>query len=353
MYWGTRDFGFFDRQYFKEFDGENVNFATFGTCSYIGGGSLEFAGKRRHISVGRFTSMSWQIIFLMGMNHICKNSATTFPFDGDSEFKRVINVHRGGGIYDFTGFTRRVPEENHYQILIGSDVWIGRGAVILSGSKIGNGAVIGAGSVVAKEIPPYAIAVGNPAKVIKYRLSEENIRKMQAVKWWNWEVDKIFENAKYMADADKFLEMHYSPELEIVPEDDLGRYVKKLRAEKREVYVYNSDFRALMPLWRRVVNGFFKSDLQNAVLIFFSGPETLPTDFEELKDFAGSLAKNSSCSMIVSPVNSLSALKNATHLIMNREPVSSQCFDFVFGSGVKILSALDEKIFPGEPPTDL
>ena len=62
---------------------------------------------------------------------------------------------------------------------------------ILGGVKIGNGAVIGTGAVVAKNIPPYAIAVGNPARVIKYRFDEETIKKLLAVKWWNWDLKKL------------------------------------------------------------------------------------------------------------------------------------------------------------------
>ena len=68
--------------------------------------------------------------------------------------------------------------------IIGSDVWIGANAIVKKGVKIGTGAVIGAGSVVTKDIPPYAIAVGVPAKVIKYRFDEETIKRILDSKWW-------------------------------------------------------------------------------------------------------------------------------------------------------------------------
>jgi len=69
--------------------------------------------------------------------------------------------------------------------IIGNDVWIGANAIILSGVNISNGCIIGAGSVVATDISPYAIAVGNPAKIIGYRFEEEVIKKLQKISWWN------------------------------------------------------------------------------------------------------------------------------------------------------------------------
>lgn len=77
------------------------------------------------------------------------------------------------------------------KIEIGSDVWIGTGAQILSGVKIGNGAVIGANSVVTKDVPDYAIVVGNPAKLIKYRFEPERIAELLEMKWWDWNLDEI------------------------------------------------------------------------------------------------------------------------------------------------------------------
>jgi virginiamycin A acetyltransferase len=77
-------------------------------------------------------------------------------------------------------------------LAIGNDVWIGQNTTILPGcSYIGNGAIIGAGSVVTKDIPPYAIAVGNPCKVIQYRFSKEKIEDIQSSKWWEKSMEEI------------------------------------------------------------------------------------------------------------------------------------------------------------------
>jgi serine acetyltransferase len=96
-------------------------------------------------------------------------------------------------------------------IIIENDVWIGATATIMSGVKISNGAVIGAGSVVTKDVPPYAIVAGNPAKVVKYRFTEEQIEKLLSIAWWDWEEIKIRDNAMKMwsDDINGFIDEFY------------------------------------------------------------------------------------------------------------------------------------------------
>ena len=84
---------------------------------------------------------------------------------------------------------------------IGHGVWIGDSVIVLSGVKIGNGAVIGAGSVVTKSIPPFSIAVGNPARVIKQRFSTEIIKAIEDLEWWNWDTSQL-KNNKHLFEID-------------------------------------------------------------------------------------------------------------------------------------------------------
>ena len=79
------------------------------------------------------------------------------------------------------------------KIVIGNDVWIGENVKIRQGVTIGHGAVLAQESFVTDNIPPYAIVGGNPAKVIRYRFSEEQISELLEIAWWNWEDDKIKE----------------------------------------------------------------------------------------------------------------------------------------------------------------
>lgn len=76
-------------------------------------------------------------------------------------------------------------------VRIGNDVWVGARAIILSGVTIGDGAVIGAGAVVARDVPPYAVAAGNPARAARMRFAPEVTARMLAIRWWDWPDEKI------------------------------------------------------------------------------------------------------------------------------------------------------------------
>ena len=86
---------------------------------------------------------------------------------------------------------RTMPHMHHRQTKIGADVWIGNNAMIKSGVTIGHGAIIGAGAVVVKNIPPYAIVGGNPAKIIRYRFEEKIIRQLLILRWWELDLIKL------------------------------------------------------------------------------------------------------------------------------------------------------------------
>lgn len=87
-------------------------------------------------------------------------------------------------------------------IKIGNDVWIGRDAKIMDGVSVGDGAVVATGSIVTKDIPPYAIVGGVPAKVIKYRFDEVTIEKLLELKWWDFSDKKIFEHKDFFNQKD-------------------------------------------------------------------------------------------------------------------------------------------------------
>ena len=96
------------------------------------------------------------------------------------------------------------------KITIGNDVWIGRNAVLLGGITIGDGAIIGAFSVVAKDVPPYAIVVGNPATVKRYRFNSQQIDALLKIQWWNWSDEKVEANLQDLKDVDIFIRKNFS-----------------------------------------------------------------------------------------------------------------------------------------------
>jgi acetyltransferase-like isoleucine patch superfamily enzyme len=98
-------------------------------------------------------------------------------------------------------------------IVIENDVWIGAKSIIMSGVTIHNGSVVGAGSTVTKDVPPYVIVAGNPAKIVRYRFPKETIEKLLSIAWWNWPEEKIQNEASLMwsNNIDAFVKKHYRP----------------------------------------------------------------------------------------------------------------------------------------------
>lgn len=92
--------------------------------------------------------------------------------------------------------------DNKGDIVIGNDVWIGYEAVILSGVTIGDGAIIGTRAVVTKDVPSYTIVGGVPAKPIRKRFDEETIQKLEEIRWWDWEEERIKKNIQAIQSGD-------------------------------------------------------------------------------------------------------------------------------------------------------
>ncbi len=134
-------------------------------------------GEESTVSIGRFCSISSGLKLFCGGNHRT-DWITTFPF---------------GHIYP--SLLKISPVQGHPSsngdIRIGNDVWIGRDVTILSGITIGDGAVIAANSHVVSNVDPYTIAGGNPAKKIKQRFSDEVIRRLLAITWWDYPIEVI------------------------------------------------------------------------------------------------------------------------------------------------------------------
>lgn len=168
-----------------------------GRGSYFGFG-LEEAFKGNHIkSIGRYTSIATTA--QIQDNHPMNMISTANLYEG------FLNKENRKLWFDRAVECEKSPNKS-FKVEIGNDVWIGANVFINSStvSKIGDGAVIGAGAVVTKDVPPYAIVVGVPAKIKGYRYTKEQIECLQKVKWWNWSIDEINENFDLIAYPDKF-----------------------------------------------------------------------------------------------------------------------------------------------------
>ena len=147
----------------------------------------EFLGDR--LIIGKFCAIARGVEFIMnGANHRM-NSVTTYPF----------NI-MGGGWETFAPKLKDLPFKG--DTVVGNDVWIGQHVTILPDVHIDDGAIIGANSVVAKDIPPYCIAAGNPCRIIRKRFDDELIQYLLTLKWWDWDADKIFQNMGALCSSD-------------------------------------------------------------------------------------------------------------------------------------------------------
>lgn len=142
---------------------------------------------------------------------------TTMNFVRMGKFCSIArNVDIGGFDHDYHKVTtmpmfrfrqmltgeKPVPDQCNDYCEIGNDVWIAAGAQVLHKVTIGDGAVVGGGAVVTKDVPPYAIVAGVPARVIKYRFAPEVIERLLKIKWWDWPQRMIEEHAKWMIESD-------------------------------------------------------------------------------------------------------------------------------------------------------
>jgi acetyltransferase-like isoleucine patch superfamily enzyme len=148
--------------------------------------------------VGKFCSIASGLTIYLGGNHRV-DWVTTYPFGHINQDK-------------FTDFNGVGHPSTKGDVIIGNDVWIASDVTIMSGVTIGDGAVIANNSHVVKDVEPYSMVGGNPAKLIKYRFTKEQIEKLLEIKWWDWDDDKINKYTPLLCNnnIDDFIKLAFS-----------------------------------------------------------------------------------------------------------------------------------------------
>lgn len=160
-------------------------------------------GDYSYISMNSYISMTNMGKFCsVGPNLVC--GWGIHPINGISTAPMFYSTMKQNGMT--LSSANKVEERK--EINIGNDVFIGANVTILDGVTIGDGAVIGAGAVVSKDIPPYAVAVGCPIEIVKYRFDSDRIEKLQRIKWWEFDDEKLKEVEQYFFDVEGFIKLN-------------------------------------------------------------------------------------------------------------------------------------------------
>lgn len=180
---------------------ENERFKGFevGEFSYShpdGSPRIVHFGEPNKLKIGKFCSFAEEVTIMLGGGYHRADWVTTYPFSV---------------LFDGVGEVKGVPFAKG-DIVIGNDVWVCTGATIIAGVTIGNGAIVAARSVVTRDVAPYSVVAGNPAKVVKQRFSDDIVSKLNEIQWWNWPVEKVRQEFAGLlsSDIEVFVDKHYT-----------------------------------------------------------------------------------------------------------------------------------------------
>lgn len=155
----------------------NIMRSTVGLCTNIGQNSY-----LPNCLIGRYSSISSDVIVIEYTHPI--DFVSTYP----GFFNTINELSFGRGDIKFN---EELKNSDGSYVKIGNDVWIGRKVLLKGGITIGDGAIIGMGSVVTKDVPPYAIVAGNPARIIRFRFDETEIKELCKIQWWFWDIQEL------------------------------------------------------------------------------------------------------------------------------------------------------------------
>lgn len=168
--------------------GSHIQADLIGKYTYINKYSL----VEKNTTIGRFCSIAYNV--KIGLGSHPTNWVSTHQFAYDSKYKFIKQS--------------KTFENNSTKLtIIGNDVWIGANAIVLAGVKIGDGAIVGANSLVTKDVEPYSIVVGTPAKHQRFRFDEKTINELLKTQWWNWDHEKIRNSINLFEDPVKIISL--------------------------------------------------------------------------------------------------------------------------------------------------
>lgn len=227
---------------------------------------LDFAVEagRHCIAVGKASSLAESITFLIDLNH-----DFTSVCQGEASFLQGV-ISRGG--------IRRKAS-----IIIQNDVWVGHGATIMAGATLHNGCIVAAGAFVTKEVPPYAVVGGNPAKIIRYRFEPDIINGLQKIAWWDWPRELLLSRKEDFAMPPREFVEKYLPEAE----EKLQSYrivpIPRADIHESKTALFIPDLSEPFPLYQKIFAEYFSVDRPTLkLLIYLPKSESTPENLRVL-----------------------------------------------------------------------
>lgn len=277
------------------------------------------------VQMGKYNSLAEGITLLIDLNHDYSNVSQ--------------------GVLDFLPPKQILPSNlrRKCSVLIQNDVWIGHGVTIMGGVTIHNGAVIAANSVITKDVPAYAIVGGNPAKIIRYRYSPEEIQDMLTIAWYNWSFSKLQKNASdFSLKVSDFIQKHLpqaKAEIDAIPTLSINK--------ERKIILLIPDFCEPFSLWNKILDEYFSVPRLEYELLIYIPASTKEKDFSDLTEC---LDKYDDCDAYVTIQqgeisDERELFKCADYYITTREErnILRTCYADLFQ--VKLLSGVDVPIF--------
>jgi len=317
----------------KDIEGHDYNLLTVGRRSYIT--SAEIATVQEpfnHILIGSYTAIAHDVSFDILTQHDYTRPSI-FPWS--NPYSKIFDCDPGS-------YERR-------QIIIGHDVWIGQGAVLMGGVRIGNGAVIAANSVVINDVEPYSIVGGNPARHIKYRFDQQTIAAMQRIRWWDWPEERIVDAKDWMQQNAADFARHFVREAKSFPPAGIRDKMKVLRPGDKN-YLCLADTKDIFPLCYKVLQEYLETfQRQDAVSLILLGK--FQEDGAALQNIRAIIEKYKPAEpprIVLAEEPSgiaLELLSTMDIFITNRQYKTLFYLDFADQYGVSFVSGADRQVF--------
>lgn len=279
------------------------------------------------VYLGRYSSVGDNLNIICDMNHDFKAvyMGAIPEFAEESDDPRVRYGQSVGSL------------KREGMTVIGNDVWIGNNVTIISDVVIGNGAVIGAGSMITKDIPPYTIWAGNPARQIGQRFSQDIIDKLMSISWWEYKPEKLLEiKADMKGDVEAFANKYCSEE----------QRVNKLEREK---YIAFVDMESDYPTFCDVVEKFYEKyrGTENSLLLYYhNNDEKEKNAAESVAEIIEDLSNDSKIVLEeISADKDEEVIKAADVFILGRDLRNIDRISYAMKHGTRIISGVDRPMF--------